>query len=169
MKLEEMTEEERLELRRHLLRQYLGRYYRSTMKKKQLEIRLRVFRENMGSIRAMEYSPTPRSQTNNVGDGAATEVIREMEIEERIESQKKEMQETLLDIMKIMDFLPANSMERIIMEYRHIDCLDWKQICREVNYSRSTCNDYYKAGIEKLLTFKKVQQIIADFSEGEGT
>jgi hypothetical protein len=159
--------EEKSEKQRIILQQYLGQYYRAKMKKKQLETRLRDFRENMGSIKGMDYSPVPRSQTNKVGEGAASEVIRVIEIEERIEIQKKEMQETMLNVMKIMDFLPVDSTERIIMEYRHIDCIGWKQICREVNYSRSTCNDYYRAGIEKLLAFKKVQKIIADFSKSK--
>lgn len=130
---------------RDVLKEYLGQYYRAKMKKKQLEIRLRDFREN----------------TENNG-------IHTIEIEKKIEFQKKEIQETILNVMKIMDFLPVDSMERIIMEYRHIDCIGWKQICREVNYSRAACNNYYKAGIKKLLTFKEVQKIITDFSKSKG-
>lgn len=74
-----------------LLKQYLGQYYYAKMKKKQLEARLRTFRENMLGTKGMQYSPVPRSQTNSVGDGPATQVIRAMEIEDRIESQKAEM------------------------------------------------------------------------------
>ena len=67
-----------------LLKQYLGQYYYAKMKKKQLEARLRTFRENMLGTKGMQYSPVPRSQTNSVGDGPATQVIRAMEIEDRI-------------------------------------------------------------------------------------
>lgn len=87
-----------------LLKQYLGQYYYAKMKKKQLEARLRTFRENMLGTKGMQYSPVPRSQTNSVGDGPATQVIRAMEIEDRIESQKAEMAKTMLNVMKIMDF-----------------------------------------------------------------
>ena len=66
-----------------LLKQYLGQYYYAKMKKKQLEARLRTFRENMLGTKGMQYSPVPRSQTNSVGDGPATQVIRAMEIEDR--------------------------------------------------------------------------------------
>ena len=147
-----------------LLKQYLGQYYYAKMKKKQLEARLRAFRENMLGTKGMQYSPVPRSQTNSVGDGPATQVIRAMEIEDRIESQKAEMAKTMLNVMKIMDFLPTDSTERSILEYRHIDCLSWKQVCKEANMTRTPCNKYYNAGIDKLLTYKKVQSILQEFA-----
>lgn len=147
-----------------LLKQYLGQYYYAKMKKKQLEARLRTFRENMLGTKGMQYSPVPRSQTNSVGDGPATQVIRAMEIEDRIESQKAEMAKTMLNVMKIMDFLPTDSTERTILEYRHIDCLSWKQVCKESHMTRTPCNKYYNAGIDKLLTYKKVQSILQEFA-----
>ena len=107
------------------------------------------------------------SQTNNVGDGPATQVIRAMEIEDRIESQKAEMAKTMLNVMKIMDFLPTDSTERSILEYRHIDCLSWKQVCKEANMTRTPCNKYYNAGIDKLLTYKKVQSILQEFASSQ--
>lgn len=148
-----------------LLKQYLGQYYYAKMKKKQLEARLRTFRENMLGTKGMQYSPVPHSQTNSVGDGPASMVIRAMEIEEQIESQKEQMANAMLNVMKMMDFLPAESTERIILEYRHIDCLSWKQVCKEVHLSRTSANDYYNVGIEKLLTFKKVQKMLEEYSE----
>lgn len=111
--------------------------------------------------------PVPRSQTNSVGDGPATQVIRAMEIEDRIESQKAEMAKTMLNVMKIMDFLPTDSTERSMLEYRHIDCLSWKQVCKEANMTRTPCNKYYNAGIDKLLTYKKVQSILQEFASSQ--
>ena len=143
-----------------LLKQYLGQYYYAKMKKKQLEARLRTFRENMLGTKGMQYSPVPRSQTNSVGDGPATQVIRAMEIEDRIESQKAEMAKTMLNVMKIMDFLPTDSTERSILEYRHIDC-------KEANMTRTPCNKHYNAGIDKLLTYKKVQSILQEFASSQ--
>ena len=148
-----------------LLKQYLGQYYYAKMKKKQLEARLRTFRENMLGTKGMQYSPVPHSQTNSVGDGPASMVIRAMEIEEQIESQKEQMANAMLNVMKMMDFLPAESTERIILEYRHIDCLSWKQIAREMNYSIRTCRNKYDSGMEKLLGYKKVQKMIEEYSE----
>lgn len=150
---------------RVLLKKYLGQYYSARNKKRQLESRLQTFRQDMVGTRGMQYSPVPHSQTNSVGDGPASMVIRAVEIEEQIKSQKEEMANAMLNVMKMMDFLPAESTERIILEYRHIDCLSWKQIAREMNYSRASCNNYYNAGIEKLLTFKKVQKMLEEYCE----
>lgn len=147
------------------IKSYLGQYYWARNKKRQLERRLQTFRQEMIGTKGMQYSPVPHSQTNSVGDGPASMVIRAMEIEEQVESQKEQMASAMLNVMKMMDFLPAESTERIILEYRHIDCLSWKQIAREMNYSRASCNNYYNAGIEKLLTFKKVQKMLEEYSE----
>lgn len=149
---------------RVLLKKYLGQYYSARRRKRQLEIRLQTFRQEMVGTRGMQYSSVPHSQTNSVGDGPASMVIRAMEIEDQIKTQKEEMANAMLNVMKMMDFLPADSMERTVLEYRHIDCLSWKQVCEEVHLSRSTANDYYDKGIDKLLTYKKVQKMISDFS-----
>lgn len=147
------------------IKSYLGQYYWARNKKRQLERRLQTFRQEMIGTKGMQYSPVPHSQTNSVGDGPASMVIRAMEIEEQIESQKEQMADAMLNVMKMMDFLPAESTERIILEYRHIDCLSWKQVCKEAHLSRTSANDYYNVGIEKLLTFKKVQKMLEEYSE----
>ena len=153
-----------VEKQRLLLKKYLGQYYAARIKKRQLEIRLQTFRQDMVGTKGMQYSPVPRSRTNSVGDGPASMVVRAIEIEDRIESQKAEMNTTMLNVMKIMDFLPTDSIERRILEYRHIDCLSWKQVCKETNMTRTPCNKYYNAGIDKLLTYKKVQVTIQKFA-----
>lgn len=153
--------------KRVLLKQYLGQYYAARIKKRQLEIRLQTFRQDMVGTKGMQYSPVPRSQTNKVGDGPASMVIRAMEIEGQIESQKSEMAKAMLNVMKIMDFLPEKSTERIILEYRHIDCLTWKQVCKEMHMTRTPCNNYYNAGIDKLLKYKKVQKLLDEFQAGQ--
>lgn len=149
---------------RVLLKKYLGQYYSARNKKRQLESRLQAFRQDMVGTRRMQYSPVPHSQTNSVGDGPASMVIRVVEIEEQIKSQKEEMANAMLNVMKMMDFLPADSTERTVLEYRHIDCLSWKQITREMHMTRTPCNKYYNAGLDKLLTFKKVHKILQEFS-----
>lgn len=147
------------------IKSYLGQYYWARNKKRQLERRLQTFRQETIGTKGMQYSPVPHSQTNSVGDGPASMVIRAMEIEEQIESQKEQMANAMLNVMKMMDFLPAESTERIILEYRHIDCLSWKQIAREMNYSIRTCRNKYDSGMEKLLGYKKVQKMIEEYSK----
>lgn len=150
---------------RVLLKKYLGQYYSARRRKRQLEIRLQTFRQEMVGTRGMQYSPVPHSQTNSVGDGPASMVIRAMEIEDHIKTQKEEMANAMLNVMKMMDFLPADSMERTVLEYRHIDCLSWKQVCEEMHMTRTPCNRYYDAGLDKLLTFKKVHKMLEDFEK----
>ena len=152
--------EEQRKIQRMHLRWYLNQYFRAARKKEQLEARLHAFRESMGSVGGSGYDPASGSHTNKVGDGAASEVIRIIQVEERIRDQKTEMKETMLNVMKIMDFLPAESTERMILEYRHIDRMSWRQICGATNYSRTTANDYYNRGLDKLLKYKKVLKII---------
>ena len=159
--------EEQREIQRTHLRWYLNQYFRAARKKEQLEARLHAFRESMGSVGGSGYDPASGSHTNKVGDGAASEVIRIIQVEERIRDQKTEMKETMLNVMKIMDFLPAESTERMILEYRHIDRMSWRQICGAINYSRTTANDYYNRGLDKLLKYKKVLKIIEEFSTSD--
>ena len=148
------------------LKWYLNQYFRAVTKKEQLELRLQTLRESMGAVKGVNYSLVTNGNTNRSRDGAASEVIRVREIEECVEKQRAKTNQAILNVMKIMDFLPMDSMERIILEYRHIDRLSWRQICRATNYSRTSATTYYNRGVDKLLTFGKVLQIIGEFSTG---
>lgn len=157
---------ESMEKQKDLLKRYLGKYYRARMKERQLEARLRSLRESIG-VKGIDYSPTPKSQTNNVGSGAESEVLRIMEIEDRIEKQREEARAMMNDVMDIMDLLPVDSTERTIIEYRHLDCMNWKQICREMHMARTPCTNYYNAGIERLLTFPAVCETVEKFARNK--
>lgn len=159
------AKEQEKKRQRVLLKQYLGQYYSAKRVKQRLEKRLQVISEEMGSIRGMNYSPIPSGKTNAISDGPISGVIRKMEVEERIENQKDEMAKAMLSVMAVMDFLPVNSEEREVLELRHIDCMSWKQICKEINLTRTPCNNRYDKGIDRLLEFKKVQKIIKDFEK----
>lgn len=143
------------------LKKYLGQYYRAKQKRNQLEKRLQTFREEMGS-KGIQYAGMP-SAGNRVGSDTEEQVMRAMEIEERITKQQVEVQRAMLDVLDVMDLLPLDSVERMILEYRYIDCLSWKQICNKVFLSRTSANDYYKKGIKELLVLKKVQVAIQKF------
>ena len=146
------------------LKWYLNQYFRAVTKKEQLELRLQTLRESMGAVKGVNYSLVSNGNTNRSRDGAASEVIRVREIEECVEKQRAKTNQAILNVMKIMDFLPVDSMERTILEYRHIVRLSWRQICRATNYSRTSATMYYNRGIDKLLAFGKVLKIIEDFS-----
>jgi len=154
-------EQEKAKEQRQLLKKYLGQYYRAKMKRIQLERRLKNFREEMSGTKGMQYSLTPKSPSVKIGSSIEERVIRTIEIEERILKQQDKVQAAMLAVMELMDFLPLDSTERIILEYRYVDCLSWRQICREMSMTRTPCNRYYNLGIEKLLEFQDVLKILS--------
>mgnify|MGYP002508885312 CR=1 FL=1 len=63
-------------------------------------------------------------------------------------AQREEMAMAVLRVMDMIDLLPQNSMERTVVELRHIDCKGWEQIAREVYMSRSAVFNYYNAALD---------------------
>lgn len=149
---------------KELLKQYLNQYYLCKIKKTQLEKRLKNIQQEMTTpIGGKGYSPI-NHKGNDVGLGAASFVYRMSEIETRIEEQKAKVADALLRVMDIMDFLEENSMERIILELRFVDCKSWMVIEKELHISRRACFNYQDKALEKLLVFKKVVSICKSFA-----
>lgn len=150
---------------KELLEEYLNQYYVGRMKKAQLEKRLKNIQQEMDEpIGGYGYSPINYG-TNKTGAGAASFVYRISEIETRIENQQNQTEKALLKVMDIMDFLGENSLERMVLELRFIDCKSWTAIGQEVHLSRSSLFNYRNKGFAKLLKFKKVCQILQNFRE----
>lgn len=147
------------------LKKYLGQYYRAKIKRKQLEIRLKNFREEMAGTQGVKYSPVPGGQGGSQISSTENAVMRAMEIEERIVKQQAQVQKAMLAVMGFMDFLPIDSVERSVLEYRHIDCLPWKFIIARMSYSKASCHNYYNAGIDMLLGYVKVQETLQKYIE----
>lgn len=147
------------------LKKYLGQYYRAKIKRKQLEIRLKNFREEMVGTQGVKYSPVPGGQGGSQISSTENAVMRAMEIEERIVKQQAQVQKAMLAVMGFMDFLPIDSVERSVLEYRHIDCLPWKFIIARMSYSKASCHNYYNAGIDMLLGYVKVQETLQKYIE----
>ncbi len=144
------------------IKKYLANYYKCKKKKEQLEERHRHIRIDIDSpIGGREYKEIPSSATNRRNDGSAGLLLRLAEIEDRIEKEKDRMSRRLIEIMDVIDYLPEESDERMILELRHIDCYEWKDIVKKMNYSRTSCNTYYNKAIAKLLEYKRVRVLIA--------
>lgn len=151
---------------KELLKEYLNQYYTSRIKRSQLERRLKTIREEMNApIGGYGYSPVNYGGTNKVGPGAASFVYRIGEIETRIEDQKSRVEKALLKVMDIMDFLEENSTERMVLELRFIDCKSFPAIEKELHLSRSSLFSYQDKGLLKLLTYKKVHQILREYKK----
>lgn len=76
-------------------------------------------------------------------------VFRNSEVEDRIEEQREEMAKAVLNVMDLIDVLPANSTERTVVEMRHIDCRGWDKIAEALYMSRSNVFNYYNAALVK--------------------
>lgn len=131
---------------RRSLKQYLSRYYKAKEQRAILQNRLRLLQCEMHE---------------------AADISR---IEARIAKQAIREGEIVLEIMDIIDLLPFESMERTIMELRHIDCKPWKDIHKAVHLTRSPCYAYYNRGLDELLEHEEVQAVLARhkvFSSGK--
>ena len=151
---------------KELLKEYLNQYYSGRIKRSQLEKRLKTIQAEMNTpIGGYEYSPVNYGGTNKVGTGAASFVYRMSEIETRIADQKNRVEKALLKVMDIMDFLEESSTERMVLELRFIDCKSWATIEKELHLSRRACFNYQNKALDKLLTYKKVRQILREYKK----
>ena len=146
-----------------LLIRYLEQYKVCLAREKMLKERLlRVKFDQAHPLSGINMDGMPKG--NTVGDGTPCSLaIRIDEIEHRIIEQAAVTKKTILEIMEILDFLPENEIERNILELRYIDCCSWTKTCRLVCMTRTPANAHLRAGIYKLLEYKKVQKILADY------
>lgn len=159
----EQKEKQRKKKEKDLLKSYLNQYYIGRIKRGQLEKRLKNIKAEMNMpIGGINYTPI-NYQTNNIGLGAASFVYRMSEIETKIEEQKNRIEKALLKIMDMIDFLEESSIERMVLEMRYIDCKHWLAIEKEIHLSRSSLFIYHDKGLERLLTFKKVHQVLKEY------
>lgn len=142
---------------RRLLRRYLSQYYRAKEKQAALRKRLKELKEEL-SHPGVNTPPldSVRSKGGFNSNGAASLPLKIADIEDRIQRQIEVEARSVNDIMDILDFLPAESTERDILEYRHIDCKPWNEIMDLVHLTRSPCFEHYNKGLNELLGYKKV-------------
>ena len=131
---------ERTPNERQVLKRFLSRYFRATEKKAVLERRLSRM----------------QSELRRPEDGGASAGISE--IEARLQRQAASAENCALEIMDVLELLPADSMERTILELRHLDCKPWKEIHRAVYLTRSPCFTHYNRGLDQLLAMPEVRQ-----------
>lgn len=154
----------RLEEEAELLDRYLSQYRHCINKKKSLEHRRKeIEREFNAPLSSVNMDGMPRG--SSVGVGCAALSYRLDEINTRIEAQLATATKILTDTMSIIDFLPENSKERFVVEYRYIDRYSWERISREAYISRSSAIRYWKNGLQFLLKFKKVRQVLREFAD----
>lgn len=160
-----MTEKNRAGSDRRLLKLYLSQYYRATEKRKFLQRRLEQIQADLNNpgVSAPPLDGIP--DRNQHGAGAASLTYKKGDVEARIQNQIEIQIGSIIDIMEILEFLPEDSIERDIMEYRFIDCKSFSEICDMVHLTRSPCYEHFNRGLDKLLTYKKVRRVLEDYED----
>lgn len=125
---------------RRILKKYLTRYYRAKAKREILRGRISGLRENLP------------------GKGGFMPPLSAPEIEAKIQRQTEAAERSVLEIISILELLPAESTERTILELRHIDCKTWADIGRTVYLTRTPCTRYYNRGLDALLRTSEVRR-----------
>lgn len=69
----------------------------------------------------------------------------------------------VLNVMDLIDVLPANSTERTVVEMRHIDCRGWDKIAEALYMSRSNVFNYYNAALDKILENKRNRKLLEEY------
>lgn len=148
---------------RTLLKRFLSQYYRAKDKQAILRKRLAALQAELRhpGVRIPPTDGMP-TQTGN-SSGAASLTFKIADIEDRIEKQIEAEARSIIAIMDVIEFLPADTIERDILEARHIDCKPWDKVMECVHLSRSPCFENYNKALNKLLKYKKVRAILSEY------
>ena len=147
-------------LEREAVKRYLQQYHASKQKKRILEERRRTLSAELrGPSTAPAFRAMPSAKPVHP-DGAGTLVFQIADVEERIEAQQSEMAKAVQNVMDLIDLLPIGSMERTVVEMRHVDSRKWERIASEVHMSRSRVIDYYNAALDTLAANEKSVEVI---------
>ena len=152
---------------REAVKEYLQQYHMARARKRMLERRHdNLARELQAPAPGSAYRTMPATRTPANSEGAVSVVYRLAEVEERIGDQVEAMGRAVVQVMDLIDLLPESSLERTVVELRHIDCKKWERICQEVHMSRSRVNDYYNSALDIILSNERAQKLVQDFENG---
>lgn len=150
-------------LGREAVKEYLQQYHTAVGKKRILEERHRVLSSELRApSTGSAFRLTPPTKPTKT-DGSVSVVFRISEVEDRIEEQREEMGKAVLNVMDLIDVLPANSTERTVVEMRHIDCRGWDKIAEALYMSRSNVFNYYNAALDKILENKRNRKLLEEY------
>lgn len=148
------------------LDKYLRMYTRCKNRKHSLERRKdSIMQEFESPLRSVVSDGMPRGSSSGIGCAALSYELDE--IRTRIDEKIKEMEKKYVRINDVIEFLPENSTERAILEYKYIDNYSWNKICNLEHMSRTPATQYWRKGLYKLLEFAKVQEIVREYRKSE--
>ena len=149
---------------REAVKGYLQKYHDAKAKKQILEERHRTLSADLRDPAVgSTFKTMPASKRQARESGAVSLVYRIAEVEDRISQQRDAMAKAVLQVMDMIDILPPNSMERTVVEMRHIDCKPWEKIAQTVHMSRSRVFDYYNAALDTLLECARTRKLVGEY------
>lgn len=155
------------EQERDALRHYLAGYRVARVRLDRLKARHDALKEDMAaSLKGTKYDSMPTS--GGTSDGAASIIYRIADIEDRIKEQCKLMSVQCMRVMDMLDYLDDDSQQRLVLELRYIDGMNWYDISENLCISRSSCHRAERQALDDLLEFDRVREIIGLNSGGDG-
>lgn len=149
---------------RRTVKEYLQQYWVAYERKRFLERRCQVLQAELSNPSLpSSFKSAPAVSGGQSGDGAVGVVFRLAEVETRLADELLQVQQTLLTVMDLVALLPENSLQRTIVELRHIDRRSWENISRAVHFSRSRVNVYYNAALDYLLDNPRAHSLLENF------
>lgn len=163
MRRERTPEEKKVDAELEMLSSYLSQYRAAKRRKRALEQRLARIREEINHpLKGVGYSPIS-SPTGAISEGCASFTFRTAECEEKIYQQAEEAAKNLLAIMDILDYL-EDADEKEALELYYIDRQSWEAVAEKMNISRGKVFKLRRAGLEHLLGYKRVRQILKQYA-----
>ena len=151
------------QVEREAVKRYLQQYYMAKQKKRILEERHRTLSAELrGPTTAPAFRTMPTAKPVHP-DGAGAVVFQIAEVEERIQKQQTDMARAVQNVMDLIDLLPIGSMERTVVEMRHIDGKRWEQIAKAVYLSRTAVFNYYNSALAMLLENERTKDFVGEF------
>lgn len=146
------------------IRLYLGQYTACKRRKKELKRRREDLEEEMKNpLQAAGYSAMPSGR--KLSDGAASIPLMIAQIEDDLFAEQELMTKRLFEITQVISEVPGETRGRSILEFRFIDGMGWKTVCKRMYISKSQgLRDEQKA-LDWLLDMEWVRKRVDEYIE----
>lgn len=154
---------------RNVLKAELNQYYRAKRRREAIRERLMRLRADMLAAGGGSGYDAPRVQSS--GKGSAAEILTERvaATEEKLRRQMIAEMEAMQAVIGMLELLPKGSLEREILEYRHLDCKSWVEIQQKISLSEPSCFRHYSRGLDILLGFTQIREKIGFESKNDSS
>ena len=129
---------------------------KATLTRKDVKAFLNQYRDANRGIQRMEN----RRRVMGLAETRPEPGTLAAELAARIAAKRKELAGIALRVLDVIDLLPDGSIGRDIIEMRHLNDMDWKEIIGAVGLSRASCLRYYAVALDDLLGNERVRELL---------